>query len=83
MADNNELLNLKVNQMTQILEQYRMDIYNLELRLSLLIKMVEEKGIFAGGEYEKRWPLYLKNDIGAMGQNGVMEGSLKVHLYNV
>ena len=56
MADNTELLTLKVNQQTQILEQYRMDIYNMELRFSLLVKMVEEKGIFAGGEFEKRWP---------------------------
>jgi hypothetical protein len=83
MADNTELLTLKVNQQTQILEQYRMDIYNMELRFSLLVKMVEEKGIFAGGEFEKRWPLFLKNDIGAMGPGGIMEGSLKTHFYNV
>lgn len=81
MAENNELLTLKTNQQSQILDQYRGNIYNLELRVSLIIKMMEEKGIFTQGEYENRWPLFLKNDIGMVGPDGKMEGTLKIHFY--
>jgi hypothetical protein len=83
MPDNIELLNLRVGQQTQILEENRMAMYTQELRLALLIKMLEEKGILVPGEYDKRWPLYLKNDVGAMGPNGVMEGSLKILKFGV
>ena len=81
MAENNELLTLKTNQQSQILDQYRGNIYNLELRQSLIVRMMEEKGIFVTGEFEKRWPLFLKNDIGMVGPDGMMEGSLKVKFY--
>jgi hypothetical protein len=83
MADSLELLTLKINQQNQILEEYRSSIYIQELRSTLLIKMMEEKGILALGEFDKRWPLYLKNDVGAIGPGGVMEGSLVCHLYGV
>jgi hypothetical protein len=73
---------LRFNQVGQMLDEYRMKIYNLELRINLLIKILEEKGIMAGGEYEKRWPIYLKNDIGVIGPDGVMEGgTLKIKFY--
>lgn len=78
----NELLNLKINQINAVLDQYRLGIHNLELRFTLLNKMLEEKGIFALKEFEKRWPQYLKNDIGVQGPDGVMEGSLKVTFYD-
>lgn len=81
MSEDLERLNLRTAQQSQILDQYRMNIYNLELRINLVIKMMEEKGVFASGEFDKRWPLYLSNDIGAIGANGMMEGSLKVTLY--
>lgn len=74
-------LNLKMSQQGQILEQYRVNIYNLELRFNLLAKMLEEKGLFSQGEYEKRWPIFLKNDVGVPGPDGVMEGSLRVTFY--
>ena len=83
MADNTELMNLRVNQQTQILEENRMAMYTHELRTALLIKMLEEKGVLVPGEFDKRWPLYLKNDVGAMGPGGVMEGSLKIAKYGV
>jgi hypothetical protein len=76
-----EMLMLGINQQQQILDQYRVNIYNLELKLNLFIKMIEEKGVFAAGELDKRWPLYLKNDIGVIDQNGVMSGSLKVTFF--
>jgi len=73
---------LRFNQVGQMLDEYRMKIYNLELRINLLVKILEEKGIMAGGEYEKRWPIYLKNDIGVIGPDGVMEGgTLKIKFY--
>ena len=81
MPDNNETLSLKLTQHNQILEQYRMSIYNLELRFDLLVRMMEEKGIFAAEEFQKRWPVYLQKDIGVVGSDGVMEGSLKVTFY--
>ena len=82
MADPNiELTSLRINQQQQVLEQYRVNIYNMELRFKLLNQMLEEKGIMAKDEFEKRWPLYLKNDIGVLGPNGQMEGSLKVTMY--
>jgi hypothetical protein len=81
MAENNELLTLKTNQQSQILDQYRGNIYNLELRQSLIVRMMEEKGIFATGEFDKRWPLFLKNDIGMVGPDGIMEGSLRIKFY--
>jgi hypothetical protein len=83
MADNLELLNLRINQQTQILEENRMAMYTHELRTALLIKMLEEKGVLVAGEFDKRWPLYLKNDVGAMGSDGLMDGSLKVAKYGV
>lgn len=81
MAENNELLTLRTNQQSQILDQYRGNIYNLELRLNLVIKMMEEKGIFAPEEFDKRWPLFLKNDIGMLGPDGIMEGSCCFKFY--
>jgi len=81
MSEDLERLNLRIAQQSQILDQYRMNIYNLELRINLVIKMMEEKGVFASGEFDKRWPLYLSNDVGAIGQDGVMEGSLSIKFY--
>jgi len=72
---------LRDSQQQQILDQYRISIYNLELKFDLLIKMMEEKGIMAKEEFAKRWPLYLKNDIGVLNAGGHMEGSLKVSFY--
>ena len=83
MAENIELLSLRINQQTQVLEENRMAMYNQELRLALLIKILEEKGVLVAGEFDKRWPLYLKNDVGAMGPGNIMEGSLKQNLYGV
>jgi hypothetical protein len=81
MSEDLERLNLRTAQQSQILDQYRMNIYNMELRINLVIKMMEEKGVFASGEFDKRWPLYLSNDVGAIGPDGVMEGSMRVNFY--
>jgi hypothetical protein len=72
---------LRDSQQQQILDQYRVAIYNLELKNELLVKMLEEKGIMAKNELNQRWPLYLKNDIGVIGPDGKMEGNLKVTIY--
>jgi hypothetical protein len=77
-----ENLKLHLNQQQGVLEQYRVNIFNLELRTQLMIKMMEEKGLWAKEEYEKRWPIFLKNDVGVIGPSGIMEGSLKVTRYN-
>jgi len=82
MAESAELLSLRLAQQGQIIDQYRMNIYNIELRMSLLIKMLEEKGTFIKEEFEKRWPVFLKNDVGVTGPDGIMEGSLRVKFYN-
>jgi hypothetical protein len=81
MSDSPDVLNLKVAQISTVLEQYRINIYNLELRFALLAKILEEKGIMVSEEFEKRWPLYLKNTVGIVGENGIMEGSLKIHFW--
>jgi hypothetical protein len=82
MSDNLELVNLKIAQLGQIIEQYRVDMYHAGLRADLLHKMLEEKGIFLKDEFNKRWPLYLENDIGIINPNtGIMSGSLKTHIY--
>ena len=78
--DGNIALNLSYHK--QLIDRMRLTIYNNELRFNLLVKMLEEKGILANQELEKRWPLYLKNDIGAMGSDRIMSGSLKVTFYN-
>jgi hypothetical protein len=80
-GESNELLSLRSAQQNQILDQHRVTMYNLDLRLNLIIKLLEEKGIFVPGEFDKRWPLFLKNDIGAIGPDGIMEGSLKIYFY--
>jgi hypothetical protein len=72
---------LRFNQQQGALDQYRMNIYNIELRFDLLLKMLEEKGMLAKDEFNKRWPLYLKNEIGVMGQDGKMDGVLKITFY--
>lgn len=77
-----DMLMLRTNQQQQVIDQYRVAIYNLELRSNLLVKMLEEKNIMAKEEYEKRWPLYLKSEVGFTGPDGMMEGSLKVTFYN-
>ena len=81
MADDINMLNLKLNQQNQILDQYRMTMYNQDLRHELVVKMLEEKGIFSGDEFKSRWPVYLKNDIGVVGPDGMMEGTLRVKFY--
>lgn len=81
MSEDLNLISLKINQHNQILDQYRTNFFNVELRSNLIIKMLEEKGIFVPGEFEKRWPVYLKNDVGVPGPNGEIEGNLKVTFY--
>lgn len=81
MADSIENIVLRLQQQNQIIEQYRTFIYTLELRQNLFIKMLEEKGICAVGEFEKRWPLYLRNDVGVLGQDGLMLGELKISVF--
>jgi len=81
MSDDSNLINLKLNQHNQVLDQYRMNFFNLELKCNLIIKMLEEKAIFSAGEFEKRWPLFLKNNVGVAGPDGSMEGSLKITFY--
>jgi len=81
MAADNEMT-LRVAQQGQILEEYRANIFNLELKVNLLLKMIEEKGIMVAGEFDARWPLYLKNDIGVVGNDGKMEGTLRTTIYN-
>ena len=82
MAENIEVLSLRANQHDMILDQYRSNIYTMELKFNLLIKMMEEKGFLALEEFDKRWPIYLKNDVGIIGSDGVMEGTLAVRFYN-
>jgi hypothetical protein len=81
MAETLESLNMRTAQQGQIIDQYRVNIYNTELRFELLVKMLEEKGIFVKGEFEKRWPLYLKSEIGVIGEGGVMSGSMRTTFY--
>jgi hypothetical protein len=81
MPESIESLTMKIAQQGQIIDQYRNSIYKAEVRFELLIKMLEEKKFFAKGEYGTRFPIYLKNDIGVIGPDGVMEGSLKISLY--
>lgn len=76
-----DMLKMQFMKQQQISDQYRYSIYILELKNSLLIKMLEEKNLMAKDELEKRWPLYLKNDVGAQDQNGHMAGLLKVTKY--
>lgn len=83
MPDSLETLSLKTNQLAQVQDQYRMDIYNIQLKQDLLIKMLEEKGVMAKDELDRRWPLYLKNEIGVIGPDGLMEGSCSVKLYGI
>jgi len=85
MAEDNspDIINLKIAQLNQIIDQYRMNIYQLELKLNLLVKMFEEKGMMAPTEFEKRWPMYLENDVGAIGPDGMMKGTLKVKIYDL
>jgi hypothetical protein len=81
MPESLDVLSLRTGQLAQIQDQFRYDVYNLQLKLDLLIKMLEEKGHMVKGEFDKRWPTYLKNDVGAIGPDGMMEGSLKVTFY--
>ena len=76
-----DTLMLRTLQQQQILDQYRVAIYNLELRFALLTKMMEEKGVMAKGEFDTRWPVYLKNDVGILEQDGKMVGTLRVTFY--
>jgi len=77
-----EQMQLIYNQQQQIIDQYRVSIFNSELRINLLIKVLEEKGTIAKEEFNQRWPLYLKNDVGVIGPDGRMEGLLKVTMYD-
>jgi len=67
--------------MAQILDEYRVTIYTMEQKQALLIRMLEEKGMMAKGEFSKRWPVFLKNDIGVLGPDGLMEGSAKITFF--
>lgn len=83
MPESLEILSLRTGQLSQVQDQFRVEVYNLQLKFELLIKMMEEKGLMANGEFDKRWPLYLKNNVGVLEPNGMMEGSLKVTFYGV
>ena len=81
MPENMESLTMKMAQVGQIIDQYRVEIYNSELRMNLMIKILEEKGIMVKDEFTKRWPQYLKNDVGVAGPDGIMEGSMRTIFY--
>lgn len=81
MPESTESLGLRLNQYIQIIDQYRTTIYTLELKQKLLVKMMEEKGYVTKGEFDNRWPQYLKNDVGVMGPDGKMEGNVLVNFY--
>lgn len=81
MAESVESLSIRTAQMAQILDEYRVTIYTMEQKQALLVKMLEEKGMMAKDEFNKRWPIYLKNDIGILGPDGVMDGSVKITQY--
>jgi len=83
MPESLEILSLKTGQLFQINDQARIETYNLQLKLDLLFKMMEEKGLMVSGEFDKRWPLYLKNDVGAVGPDGMMEGRCTVNFYGL
>ena len=72
---------LTMSYQKQLIDKMRLNAYHTELKFNLLMKILEEKSILAGQELDKRWPLYLKNDIGAIGPDGVMAGSLKVTFF--
>ena len=82
MAESNvDLLNLRTAQQGQILEEYRSNIFHIELKINLVIKLLEEKGVLLKNEFDQRWPQYLRNDVGTVGPEGRMEGTLKVTMY--
>jgi len=81
MAESVESLSIRTAQMSQIMDEYRVTIYTMEQKQALLVKMLEEKGMMAKDEFNKRWPIYLKNDIGILGPDGVMDGSVKITQY--
>ena len=81
MPESLDILSLRTGQLAQIQDQFRYELYHLQLKVDLMIRMLEEKGQMVKGEFDKRWPLYLKNDVGAIGPDGVMEGSCKVTFY--
>jgi hypothetical protein len=83
MPESLEMMSLRTGQLAQIQDQFRVETYNMQLKFSLLMKMLEEKGILVKDEFEKRWPLYLKNDVGAIGPDGMMDGSLSVKFYGM
>jgi len=83
MPESLEIISLRTGQLSQIQDQFRVEVYNLQLKVDLLIKMMEEKGQLAQEEFGKRWPLYLKNNIGVLGPDGMMEGSLSVKFYGI
>ena len=83
MPESIEVLSLKSGQLSQIQDQFRVELYNTQLKFDLLLKIMEEKGTMVADEFNKRWPLYLKNNVGVMGPNGMMEGSLSVKFYGI
>lgn len=83
MPESVDSLSLKIGQLIQINDQARYELYHMEIKFNLLIKMLEEKGLMASGEFDKRWPLYLKNDVGALGPDGIMEGSCSIKFYGL
>ena len=83
MAESLDILSLRLGQLAQVLDQFRVETYNQQLKMTLLIKILEEKKILSQGEFDKRWPLYLKNDVGVIGPDGMMEGSLNINFYGM
>ena len=83
MAETIDTLSLRSSQQAQILDEYRVAIFTLEQKFALLVRMIEERGFMAKGEFDKRWPICLRNDIGVLGPDGVMEGSLTVRRYGL
>lgn len=78
-----EQMQLIFNQQQQIIDQYRVSIFNSELQIKLLIKLLEEKGTTAKDEFNHRWPQFLKTDVGVLDQaTGKMDGVLKVTMYD-
>jgi hypothetical protein len=75
-------LGLGYQQQQGINEEYRRQIFFLEHKVNMLCKMLGETNVMAKDAVETRWPLYLENDVGVVGQDGKMKGSVKVTFYD-
>ena len=81
MMNNTDHLDNLVFQNDHTIGIYRGNLEMLRLKISLLRTMLSQRGILPYADFDRRFKQHLRNDVGVVERDGIMQGSLKIKFY--